>query len=116
MRIFLALILSLAASTGYAFEGSYTGQDQYQEQSLKIKKSSSGRYVLSLEVARPGCQGDIIVRGRVKGKTLIATHKESGVVCTLAVRKTRRGLNLTETDCWFTHGASCSYDGNYVAK
>lgn len=110
MRATLVILFCLIATGASAFEGSYTGENQ----SLKITKSSANRYTLSLEVAVEGCQGDLIVKGRARGKTLTATYEDGGNLCTFTVKKTKQGLNVSEDNCWMAHGASCSYDGDYT--
>lgn len=114
MKLLTALCLGLVATSANAFEGTYSGGEG--SQSLVIRKNSGNRYTLSMEVAIPGCQGDMIAKGRAKGKTLTAVHKSDGINCALTVKKTKRGVTLDEGTCFVMHGASCQFSGDYTLE
>jgi hypothetical protein len=113
--LILACTVALAAAApAAAFEGSYNGG--YAGQTLVAKKTGPKTYALSFSVAIEGCAGGVDLNGKAKGKTLVATIKEDDNLCTITLKKTSRGLSVTEDGCLYYHGASCDFEGQYTRK
>lgn len=111
MRVLMTGVFLAIATSALAFEGAYTGV--YDGQSLKISKNSANRYSLSFEVSVPGCLGDVKLKGKAKGKSLIAVIKEDDNICTFTVTRTSSGVRVKEDNCFYYHGASCEFQGEY---
>lgn len=114
MKLAPTVLLLLCATPALAEplpNGRYTGAATYGGAlELRVKGKAA-----TVEVARPGCQGDITGKISATGaKTWrLTSPPNQGDVCRIDITRARDGgLTLGENEgCMFTHGTSCSFDG-----
>lgn len=114
MKLAPTVLLLLCATPALAEplpNGRYTGAATYGGSlELRVKGKAA-----TVEVARPGCQGDttgkISANGTRKWRLTSATNQ--GDTCRIEITRARDGtLTLSEgPGCMFTHGTSCSFHG-----
>jgi von Hippel-Lindau disease tumor supressor len=78
--------------------------------SLKIGPVHEGKSWVAVYVGTNGCLGDMAGQATVRGDVLDLTKDDGGNDCGLTVHRSATGATITESNCTFDHGASCTFD------
>ena len=78
--------------------------------SLKIGPAHEGKSWVAVHVGARGCLGDMAGQATVRGDALELTTDDGGNACSLTIHRSATGATISERDCLFDHGASCSFD------
>ena len=78
--------------------------------SLKIGPAHEGKSWVAVYVGMNGCLGDMAGQATVRGDVLDLTKDDGGNDCRLTVHRSATGATITESNCTFGHGASCTFD------
>jgi hypothetical protein len=78
---------------------------------LKIGPAHEGKSRVSVYVGVPNrCQGEVDGQATVRGDMLDLTKDDDGNDCSLTIHRNATGATIAESNCPFSHGASCSFD------
>jgi hypothetical protein len=78
--------------------------------SLKIGPAHQGKSWVAVYVGANGCLGDMAGQATVRGDVLELTRDEDGNACSLTIHRSAAGATITENNCGFDRGPSCSFD------
>lgn len=101
------------AGGGDAWAGRYEGRTDGGDGILDIRAGRGSSYDVSMEIAAPGCGGDVHGQGTVtNGRLIVTSTAPDGGQCVLEF--TRNGSRLRSTEagsCYAMHGPSCDFTG-----
>jgi len=90
--------------------------------SIRRGRSNPAYFVVSFEVAKVGCQGDVTVYGKLGGTRVVAETYQpsdpSAPVCKIELELVGSNkLRVNEGEnCYFFHGTSCGYEGTLTRR
>jgi hypothetical protein len=94
-----------------AYRGHLGGRGDGENVILKIGPAHEGKSSVSVHVGRPGhCLGDVAGQATVLGDVIELTKDDGGNDCGLTIHRSATGATITEGNCAFDRGASCSFD------
>jgi hypothetical protein len=107
------LLAGMPAAESQSLTGTFRDSRGGRTNVMTITQGPGGTYRVNIEIAARRCMGSIDARGRLTGRTLIATATNGGETCTLTIEPAGSGLSVRENQCLYFHGASCEFDGIY---
>lgn len=106
--------LRAAAPAAASWQGEYKGTFEGEANGVVGIKETGSTLAVSIGIGAPSCAGGIEFKApKPSGSTLVhrMPEDEGGNQCSIKITRDGRRLTVAEDECFYHHGAQCSFNG-----